>query len=270
MAKEKMRIFYDVDTQNDFMNKDGALYVPDAELIKPNLKLLTNFARENIVPLIGSVDKHFGTPEYKHREGELARWSGPFPDHCMDGTFGQEKIAETTLKININRFEDAYDEGLYIQHTMYQGYPKEPIPKEVREFWKGNPKEMQEVWEENLKGIDYGLLDLAFKQIKDVAEKKQPQRGIYFEKQSYDIFTNPAFPAFLEQAGITEAVVYGVATDYCVKAAVLGMQKQNIQCYVVEDAIKGVFPETTKTALEEMARAGAKFITTKDVLEGRI
>jgi len=33
-------------------------------------------------------------------------------------------------------------------------------------------------------------------------------------------------------------VVYGVATDFCVKAAVLGMQKRGVQCYVVEDAIK--------------------------------
>jgi len=48
------------------------------------------------------------------------------------------------------------------------------------------------------------------------------------------------------------------------------MQQRRIQCYVVEDAIKGVFPDKTKEALEEMAKAGAKFVTTKDVLEGRI
>jgi len=72
---------------------------------------------------------------------------------------------------------------------------------------------------------------------------------------------------FLEIAKVGEAVVYGVATDFCVKAAVLGMQKRGVQCYVVEDAIKGVFPETTQKALEEMILAGAKFVTTKDILE---
>ena len=34
-------IFYDVDTQNDFMKEDGALYVPGAESIKENLEKLT-------------------------------------------------------------------------------------------------------------------------------------------------------------------------------------------------------------------------------------
>jgi hypothetical protein len=30
---KKVIIFWDEDTQRDFMNKDGALYVPDAEKI---------------------------------------------------------------------------------------------------------------------------------------------------------------------------------------------------------------------------------------------
>ena len=42
-----MKIHYDVDTQNDFMNPSGALYVPDAESIKPNLKKLTDHAKKN-------------------------------------------------------------------------------------------------------------------------------------------------------------------------------------------------------------------------------
>jgi len=264
-----MKIFYDIDTQNDFMNKDGALYVPDAEPIKPNLRKLTNYTRENFIPVIGSVDRHFGTPEYKHREGELQRNGGPFPDHCMNGTVGQMKILETTLQLNNNRFEEAYDEALYIPHMMYHGYPKEPIPKAVREFWKDS-KELKKVWEENLKGIDQGFLDETIRKIDSILKKETKPQGIYFEKQSYDVFTNPAFPAFLDMADIKQAVVYGVATDYCVKAAVLGMQKKGIQCYVVEDVIKGVAPETTKKALEEMTKAGAKLITIKEVLGGKI
>ena len=37
-------IFWDVDTQYDFMKADGKLYVPDAEHIIPNLKRLTDYA----------------------------------------------------------------------------------------------------------------------------------------------------------------------------------------------------------------------------------
>ena len=71
----------------------------------------------------------------------------------------------------------------------------------------------------------------------------------------------------LKEAGVENAYVFGVATDYCVKAAVLGMQERGIQTYVVEDAIKGITPETTEAALKEMEQAGAKFITTEQVLE---
>ena len=69
---------------------------------------------------------------------------------------------------------------------------------------------------------------------------------------------------------MTKAVVYGVATDYCVKAAVIGMQQRGIQCYVVEDAIAGVSPDSTKEAIWKMLEAGAKFVKTEDVLSGKV
>jgi len=228
-----MKIFYDIDTQNDFMDKDGALYVPDAELIKPNLKLLTDFARTNFIPVLGSIDVHFGTPSYKEREGELAKYGGPFPDHCMKGTLGQLKINETNI-----RFRDAW-----------------PINIENKLDGK----------------IDETNLRASIGYINQIKKRKMQQgENILIEKQSYDVFTNPQTKILLEKANVTQATVYGVATDYCIKAAVLEMQDRKIQCYVVEDAIKGVDPKTTKQALEEMIQAGAKLVTTKDVLEGRL
>lgn len=227
-----MRIFYDVDTQNDFMNQDGKLYVPDAENLKPNLKLLTACARENRIPVLGSIDRHFGTEEYKEKEGELAKNGGPFPEHCMDGTYGQEKIDETRLGYDY-RFGDL---ASYIPNSLISENYLQQAPG---------------IFENNL-------------------TKSRDRCAIYFEKQSYDVFTNPNFAEFLKRAQFREAVVYGVATDFCVRAAVLGMQERGIQCYVVEDAITGVFPEKTKEALEEMVKAGAKFVKTKQVLEGKV
>lgn len=217
-----MRIFYDVDTQKDFMNSDGALYVPDAESIKPNLGLLTEFARKNKIPILGSIDRHYGTDEYREREGELARWGGPFPDHCMVGTEGVKKIPET-------RSEDAF----YVRSRI---------------------------------DSDEFLPDLDIAQ--EAGSFLSHRISVIFEKQHYDVFTNSFVAQVLEDAKVREAVVYGVATDYCVKAAVLGMQQRGIQTYVVEDAIRGVFPESTKSALEEMALAGAKFVKTQDVIQG--
>lgn len=234
-----MRIFYDIDTQNDFMNANGALYVPGAEEIKGKLFLLTGFAISNYIPILGSVDRHFGTEDYRERELELQKWGGPFPEHCMDGTEGQLKIYETVVW-SISKNE--YDTGIYLENQL----------KDTSKINK------------DLAGYA-NLLNLP-------RNRNAPPhtQGIYFEKQSYDVFTNPAFEEFLDLLRVDEAVVYGVATDYCVRAAVLGMQDKGVQCYVVEDAIRGVAPNTTKEYLEKMLTAGAKFVTTKQVLEERL
>jgi len=92
-------------------------------------------------------------------------------------------------------------------------------------------------------------------------------QNIFFEKQGYDVFDNINSTEILLGSVPRQAVVYGVATDYCVKAAVIGMIHRNIETYVITDAIKGITPEGEKTALDEMVRQGAKLITTEEVLK---
>src|SRR5687767_6803074 len=88
-------IFWDVDTQYDFMKADGKLYVPDAEQLIPNLKRLTDYAHAHGIRIIASADDHVPG----HRElSDSPDWSNTFPLHCMRGTSGQRKIAETTLQ----------------------------------------------------------------------------------------------------------------------------------------------------------------------------
>ncbi len=79
------RIFWDVDTQADFMLPGGKLYVPGAEKIIPNLRRLVDAARQGRVLLVSSACAH--TPDDEEfRE---------FPPHCVQGTPGQRKIPET-------------------------------------------------------------------------------------------------------------------------------------------------------------------------------
>ena len=47
-------LFWDVDTQFDFMYPDGKLYVPGAETIIPNLQCLTSFAAQHQIPIVAS------------------------------------------------------------------------------------------------------------------------------------------------------------------------------------------------------------------------
>jgi nicotinamidase/pyrazinamidase len=87
-------IFWDVDTQYDFMRADGKLYVPDAESIIPNLRRLTDHAHRHGVRVVASADDHVPG----HRElSDAPDWTETFPPHCLRGTPGQAKIPETAL-----------------------------------------------------------------------------------------------------------------------------------------------------------------------------
>jgi nicotinamidase/pyrazinamidase len=88
-------IFWDVDTQHDFMHAGGKLYVPDSEQIIPNLKLLTDTAHTRRIRIVASADDHVPG----HRElSATPDWKQTFPEHCMRGTRGQAKIPETRLR----------------------------------------------------------------------------------------------------------------------------------------------------------------------------
>jgi len=87
-------IFWDVDTQHDFMKADGKLYVPEAEHIIPNLRKLTDYAHGHGIRIVASADDHVtGHPEISDKPD----WKITFPPHCMRGTPGQKRIPETTL-----------------------------------------------------------------------------------------------------------------------------------------------------------------------------
>lgn len=72
----------------------------------------------------------------------------------------------------------------------------------------------------------------------------------------------------LVQEYVNTAVVYGVATDICVLAAVKGLRERGVEVYVVKDAIKGL--DKSAEAIEEMKGYGARFVTTKKVSEGKV
>ena len=80
--------FFDVDTQHDFMDPDGTLYVPGAAKIVPNLQTLTRFADTCGIRIVSSMDKHIRRdPEFK-----------VFPPHCIRRSFGSGKIPQTIAR----------------------------------------------------------------------------------------------------------------------------------------------------------------------------
>ncbi len=99
-------LFWDVDTQVDFMHADGKLYVPEAESLIPNLKRLTDHAHAQGSRIVASADDHVSG----HRElSATPDFRETFPEHCMRGTPGQAKIAETRLREPLVIEPDAED-----------------------------------------------------------------------------------------------------------------------------------------------------------------
>jgi nicotinamidase/pyrazinamidase len=77
-------IFWEVDTQADFMLPGGKLYVPGAERLLPNIRRLTDAARQGRVFLVSHGCYHTpDDPEFK-----------TFPPHCIKGTPGSAYVPE--------------------------------------------------------------------------------------------------------------------------------------------------------------------------------
>jgi len=73
-------IFWDVDTQYDFMKADGKLYVPDAEQLIPNLRKLTDYAHGHGIRIVASADDHVR----EHAEiSATPDWKATFPSANM-------------------------------------------------------------------------------------------------------------------------------------------------------------------------------------------
>ncbi|MGA2133092.1 MAG: cysteine hydrolase [Bryobacteraceae bacterium] len=175
-------VFVDVDTQIDFLFPAGALYVPGAERLLPAILRLNHYAVAHGIPLISTADAH------GENDPEFRQW----PAHCVAGTTGQLKPAETLV------------------------------------------------------GAGQTIV----------------------EKQALDVFTNPEFPALLDRLQADHYVVYGVATEYCVRCAVSGLLTTGKSVTVVMDAIAAVNQDEGAKALTEFTAQGAALTTVQEVILG--
>jgi nicotinamidase/pyrazinamidase len=149
-------VFFDVDTQLDFLFPAGALYVPGAEKIAPALAELTKFAAENEIQIVSTLDSHTeDDPEFKI-------WK----PHCVIGTQGHQKYSRTIT-----------------------------------------------------------------------------QKQILVPKHTIDVFESERLREVIGELQAEHYVVYGLATDYCVRTAAFGLLKYQARVEVVTDAIKGINSE---------------------------
>jgi nicotinamidase/pyrazinamidase len=99
-------VFWDVDTQVDFMRPDGRLYVPGAADITAALQALSRYARGHGIVRVASVCDHVAGDD---ELSDAPDFVNTFPPHCLRGTPGQAKIPETAMASPVvvpNRPED--------------------------------------------------------------------------------------------------------------------------------------------------------------------
>jgi nicotinamidase/pyrazinamidase len=90
-------VFWEVDTQADFMLPGGKLYVPRAERLLPNIRMLTDGARQGRVFLVSHGCYHTkDDPEFE-----------TFPPHCVKGTSGADLVPEALTERVITVPNDA-------------------------------------------------------------------------------------------------------------------------------------------------------------------
>ena len=128
MNGEKMTnhktIFWNVDTQYDFMKPDGKLSIAGATAIEGNLEYLTAIAADRSIKVVNTADYHSAAS----RELSAAPdFKTTFPPHCLAGTKGAEFI-DATKPANpyvIDWKDQSFDPAKVQQHRNIVVYKDE-------------------------------------------------------------------------------------------------------------------------------------------------
>lgn len=90
------------------------------------------------------------------------------------------------------------------------------------------------------------------------------------EKDDLDLFTNPQADDLVRRLDAEQYVVYGVATEYCVKLAVKGLLERMRPVTLLVDAIREIKPEDGQAVLRELQAGGAKLAESQEILQSAL
>jgi nicotinamidase/pyrazinamidase len=93
-----------VDVQNDFVDPQGSLYVAGGEQVVPIINELVRGARDSGAFVVYTQDWH--PPQTPHFKPE-----GPWPPHCIQGTWGAELHPELLVDGPVVRKGFGQDDG---------------------------------------------------------------------------------------------------------------------------------------------------------------
>jgi nicotinamidase/pyrazinamidase len=91
------------------------------------------------------------------------------------------------------------------------------------------------------------------------------RREILVPKKRFDVFTNPNTDPLVAALDPQEVIVFGVATDVCDHAAVMGLLDRGRRVAFVEDAARGLSAERVAACTATWRDRGVRFTTTAEV-----
>jgi nicotinamidase/pyrazinamidase len=92
------------------------------------------------------------------------------------------------------------------------------------------------------------------------------RREILLLKKNFNVFTNPNTDALLEALDPDEVVLFGVATDVCDDAAILGLLQRGRRVRFVEDAARGLDESRVAACTAVWRGRGVEFTTADEVV----
>ena len=98
-----------------------------------------------------------------------------------------------------------------------------------------------------------------------IVRKAQDPRLDSYSAVKDDSGTKTGLEAILHEHGVTSIVIFGIATDYCVKATAIDLVRAGFKVVAVEQLCKGVTPETSVQALKQMQNEGVRLIKKFDM-----
>jgi nicotinamidase/pyrazinamidase len=91
-------------------------------------------------------------------------------------------------------------------------------------------------------------------------------RELLILKKTYSAFSNPNLEPVLAGLAPSEVIVFGVATDVCNHAAIVGLLARGYDVAFVEDASRGLSEERVAAVLAEWRQGGVRFTTSDEVV----
>ena len=91
------------------------------------------------------------------------------------------------------------------------------------------------------------------------------RRELLVLKKTYSAFSNPNLEPLLEALDPDEVLVFGVATDVCNHAAIMGLLARGRKVAFVEDASRGLSEERVAAAVDQWRAGGVRFTSSDEV-----